>query len=170
MGTINTEVIEYKDLSDGIYVYLYLHVHVYLSVRLHHVNEVLRMVSCRFSNTHRPTCMYKRKYIQTCMRTYCIVEYTMQNCACILSLGPQHVGFQCPFTSSLGEFHAFGTGSGILGYCPCSVHRLFHSPFMYGCFLIHSFSPVIGFHSCFFFTTDVHVSATIRWTLHFLTF
>src|SRR6218665_2019951 len=119
MGTINTEVIEYKDLSDGIYVYLYLHVHVYLSVRLHHVNEVLRMVSCRFSNTHRPTFIYKRKYIQTCMRTYCIVEYTMQNCACILSLGPQPVGFQCPFTSSLGEFHAFGTGSGILGYCPC---------------------------------------------------
>src|SRR6218665_1947913 len=81
------------------------------------------MVSCRFSNTHRPiiiqTFIYKRKYIQTCMRTYCIVEYTMQSCACILSLGPQPVGFQSPFTSSLGEFHAFGTGSGILGYCPC---------------------------------------------------
>src|SRR6218665_2184124 len=39
------------------------------------------------------------------------------------------------------------------------------SPFISRCFSIHS-SPAIGFHSCFFFTTDV--SASIRSTLHLL--
>src|SRR6218665_2468300 len=43
------------------------------------------------------------------------------------------------------------------------VHRLFPlSPSISQCFSIHS-SPAIGFHSCFFFTTDV--SAPIQSTL-----
>ncbi len=40
------------------------------------------------------------------------------------------------------------------------------SPSISRCFFIHSSSPAIGFHSCFFFTTDV--SAPIRSTLHLL--
>jgi len=46
------------------------------------------------------------------------------------------------------------------------VHRLFPlSPSISQCFSIHA-SPAIGFHTCFFFTTDV--SAPIRSTLHLL--
>ena len=35
------------------------------------------------------------------------------------SLHGLSVGVQCPLTSSLGEFQAIGTGSGVLGFCPC---------------------------------------------------
>ena len=44
---------------------------------------------------------------------------------------------------------------GILGFCPCWCPSRFPSPSMSRCFSIHSSSPAIGFHSCFFFTTDV---------------
>src|SRR6218665_1240977 len=48
------------------------------------------------------------------------------------------------------------------------VHHFFPLPSISWCFSIHSSSPPIGFHSCFFFTTDV--SAPIQSTHHLLTF
>src|SRR6218665_1515020 len=63
------------------------------------------------------------------------------------------------------SFNAIGTGSGILGYwcwCPSPFPL---SPSISRCFSIHS-SHAIGFHSCFFFATDV--SAPIQSTLHML--
>src|SRR6218665_1080483 len=84
------------------------------------------------------------------------------------SKGSTPVGVQCPLTSSLGEFPGYWTGSGILGYCPCWCPSPFLSPSIAWCFSIHSSSPAIGLHSCFFFTTDV--SAPIRSTLQLLTF
>src|SRR6218665_3830740 len=82
------------------------------------------------------------------------------------SMGSAPVGAQCPLTSSLGEFLGYWVGSGILGYSPCWCPLPFPSPSISQCFSIHSSSPAIGFHSCFFFTTDV--SAPIRLTLHLL--
>src|SRR6218665_802302 len=86
-------------------------------------------------------------------------------------MGSVPVGVQCPLTSSLCEFLGCWAGSGILGYRPCWCPLPFPSPSISRCFSIHS-SPAIaiGFHSCFFFTTDV--SAPIRSTdpslTHFL--
>src|SRR6218665_673943 len=79
--------------------------------------------------------------------------------------GPQPVGVQCPSLPHLVSFQAIGTGSGNLGYCPCWCPNVafFPSPSISGCFSIHSLSPAVGFHSCFFFMTDV--SALIRSTL-----
>ena len=78
-----------------------------------------------------------------------------------ITLGPQPVGVQCPLTSSLDEF---GTGSGS-GLSPVFVSIAF-SPFALPIlvFSIHS-SPVVGFYTCFFLTTDI--SAPNRSTLHF---
>src|SRR6218665_59437 len=76
-------------------------------------------------------------------------------------MGSVSVGIQCPLTSSLvGEF--LGYCSGMLGYRQCWCLSPFSSPSISQCFSIHS-SPAIGFHSCFFFTTDV--SAPIQSTL-----
>src|SRR6218665_2690513 len=60
----------------------------------------------------------------------------------------------CPMslTSSLGEFLGYWAGFGILGYRPCWCPSPFPSPSISRCFSIYS---SIGFHSCFFFTTDV---------------
>jgi|SRR6218665_173670 len=68
------------------------------------------------------------------------------------------IGVQCPFNSSLGEFQAIGTASGILEYRPCWCPSPFPSPSISRCFSIRSPSPAIEFHSCFFFTIDVSVS------------
>src|SRR6218665_4180208 len=54
------------------------------------------------------------------------------------------------------------------GLPPVLVSIAFPFPSISRCFSIHSSSLAIGFHSCFFFTTDV--SAPIRSTLHLLTF
>src|SRR6218665_1842308 len=84
-------------------------------------------------------------------------------------MGSASVGIQCPLTSSLvGEFLGYWASSGILGFRPCWFPSPFLSPSKSRCFFIHSSSPAIGFHSCFFFTADV--SAPIRSTLHLLTF
>src|SRR6218665_1966026 len=68
------------------------------------------------------------------------------------------IGVHCPFNSSLGEFQAIGTASGILEYRPCWCPSPFPSPSVSRCFSIRSPSPAIEFHSCFFFTIDVSVS------------
>src|SRR6218665_1580418 len=49
-------------------------------------------------------------------------------------------------------FWAIGTGSGVLGFCPCWCLSPFPSPSTSQCFSIHSSSPAIEFHSCFFLT------------------
>src|SRR6218665_1254499 len=75
---------------------------------------------------------------------------------------PQPVGVRCPLTSSLGEFQAIGTGSGILGYHPCLCPSPFPpSPSISRCFSIHS-SHAIGFHLGFFFTTDASAPIHFR--------
>ncbi len=84
------------------------------------------------------------------------------------SMGSAPVGIQCHSLSHLVSFWATGTGSGTLGFRPCWCPSPFPSPSISRCFPIHSSSPAIEFHSCFFFTTDV--SAPIRSTLHLLTF
>ena len=76
-----------------------------------------------------------------------IFRHMLQYCMSNVPLLPHQVSFQ-----------AIGTGSGILGYRPC----LRPSPFPIriphlGVFSIHSTLSAIGFHSCFFFTTDVSV-------------
>src|SRR6218665_3777102 len=53
------------------------------------------------------------------------------------------------------SFQTIRTGSGILGFSPCWCPSPFLWPSIFQCFSIHSFSPAIEFHSCFFFTTDV---------------
>src|SRR6218665_302416 len=53
------------------------------------------------------------------------------------------------------EFLGYWAGSGILGFHPCWCPSAFPSPSISRCFSIHSFSPVIEFHSCFLFTTNV---------------
>src|SRR6218665_1088365 len=70
------------------------------------------------------------------------------------------------------SFQAIGTGwfrypGQPLAMCWCPSPFPI-SPSISLCFSIHSSSPAIGFHSCFFFTTDVHVSAPILSTLHLL--
>src|SRR6218665_2972710 len=59
---------------------------------------------------------------------------------------------------------AIGIGFGVLGFRPCWCPSPFPSPSILDVF--HSLLHVsaIGFQSCFFFTTDVHVSPPI----HFL--
>src|SRR6218665_1593280 len=73
-----------------------------------------------------------------------------------------------PHSSS---FQAIGTGSGILGFCPCWCSSPFFQFAFHisRCFSTYSSSSAIGFHSCFFVMTDV--SAPIWSTLlltHFL--
>src|SRR6218665_2962933 len=79
-----------------------------------------------------------------------------------ISLGPQPVGVQCPITSSLGEFADYWDWLWYPGLPPVLVSIAFPFAFHISVFYIHSSSPAIGFHSCFFFTTDV--SAPIRST------
>src|SRR6218665_830545 len=76
-------------------------------------------------------------------------------------MGSTLVCVKCPLTSSLGEFLGYWAGSGILGYCPCWCPSPFPSPSISWYFSIHSSSPAVGFHSCFFFMADV--SAPIRY-------
>ena len=66
--------------------------------------------------------------------------------------GSGPAGVQCPLTSSLGEFLGYRAGSGILGYRTCWCPSPLPSPSISRCFFIHSSSPAIGFHTCFFFT------------------
>ena len=74
-----------------------------------------------------------------------------------------------PLTSTLGELLGYWAVSGILAIARVGVHRIsLRLPYI--SFSIHSSSPAIEFHSCFFFTTDVHVSVFIRSTLNLLTF
>src|SRR6218665_594954 len=81
-------------------------------------------------------------------------------------MGSAPVGVQCPSLPHYASFKAIGTGSGILGYHPCwCPSPLPLSLSISRCFSIHS-SPAIGFHACFFFTTDV--SVPIRSTLPLL--
>src|SRR6218665_3975391 len=63
-------------------------------------------------------------------------------------------------------FLGYWAGSGILGYHPSWRPPPFFLPSISQSFSIHSSSPAIGFHSCFFFTADA--SAPIRSTLHLL--
>src|SRR6218665_1412319 len=80
------------------------------------------------------------------------------------SMGSAPVGDQCPLTFSLGEFLDYWASFVIICYRPFWCP----SPSTSWCFSIHSSSPAIGFHSCFFFKTDV--SAPIRLSLYLLTF
>src|SRR6218665_3461918 len=85
------------------------------------------------------------------------------------SLGPDPVGVHCPLTSSLGEFPGYWESLWYPGLLPVLVSIAFPFAFHISrCFSIHSSSPAIGFHSCFFFKTEV--SAAIRPTLHLLPF
>src|SRR6218665_1086020 len=77
-----------------------------------------------------------------------------------------------PFVSivpSLGEFPGYWDRLRYPGLPPALVTLVSItfplSPSISRCFSLHC-SPAIGFHSCFFFTTDV--SAPIRSTLHLL--
>src|SRR6218665_857116 len=72
-----------------------------------------------------------------------------------MSLGPQPLGVQCPLTFSPAEFSGYWERLGYPG-----LH-----PFISRYFFIHC-SPTIGFHSCFFFTTNV--SVPIRSILHLM--
>src|SRR6218665_3156525 len=83
-------------------------------------------------------------------------------------LGPQPVGVQCPITSSLGEFPDYWDWLWYPGLPPVLVSIAFPFAFHISVFSFPFSSPAIGFHSCFFFTTDV--SAPIRSTRHLLTF
>src|SRR6218665_1219938 len=70
-------------------------------------------------------------------------------------MGSAPVGVQCPLSTSLREFLGYWSGSGILGFRPCWCLSPFPLPSISQCYSIHSSSPAIGFHSCFFFTADV---------------
>jgi len=84
-------------------------------------------------------------------------------------MGWAPVGVQCSLTSSLGDFLGNWAGSGNLGYCPCWCPSKFRFAFHLSVFPIpsRSSSRAIGFQSYFFFTAEV--SASIRSTLHLLT-
>src|SRR6218665_252380 len=72
------------------------------------------------------------------------------------SLGPEPVSVQCPLTSSPGEFPGYGEWLWYPGLPPVMVFIAFPFAFHISRFFsIHSSSPAIGFHSCFFFTTKV---------------
>ena len=75
---------------------------------------------------------------------------------------------QCALTNSLGVFPGYWDWLGYPVLPPrVGVHASPFplSPSISRCFSIHS-SHAIGFHSCFFFTTDL--SAPIRSTIHLL--
>src|SRR6218665_3284656 len=67
------------------------------------------------------------------------------------------VGIQHPITSSPAEFPDFLELAlvSILWFRPCWCPSPFLSPSISRCYSIHSSSPAIGFHSCFYFTTNV---------------
>src|SRR6218665_859154 len=85
---------------------------------------------------------------------------------CIWLLWRHEVPAQCPLTCSLGELPGCWDWLRYPGLPPVFTYIAF-SPFALNIsvFSIHSSSD-IGFHSCFFFTTDV--SAPILSTLHLL--
>src|SRR6218665_3751813 len=63
--------------------------------------------------------------------------------------------------NSATSFHAIGTGSGILGYRPCWCQSplFLRLPYL-GAFYSLFSSSAIGFHSCFFFTSDISAPFT----------
>src|SRR6218665_516571 len=85
-----------------------------------------------------------------------------------IALSPQPVGVQClvsPFTSSLGECPDYWDWLRYPWLPPVSLSIAF-SPFAFHISVLFHSLYAIGFHSCFFVTTDV--SAPIRSTLHLL--
>src|SRR6218665_483221 len=100
------------------------------------------------------------------------IMYVLFILFCCKSLSPQPVGVQCPLTFSLGEFPFYWDWRWYPGVQPMLVSIAFSpSPSISRCFSIHSSSSIIGFHSCFFFTTDVgYLSAPVRSTLQLLAF
>src|SRR6218665_1306811 len=68
-----------------------------------------------------------------------------------------YVGVQCPLTSSICEFPGYLDWLWYPGLSSVLVSIAF--PFAFSIsrrFSIHSFSPAIESHSCFFFMTDVY--------------
>src|SRR6218665_470091 len=81
-------------------------------------------------------------------------------------MGSAPAGVQCPLTSSLGEFPGYWDWLWCPRLSPVLVSIGFSLRLSISlCFSIHSTSPAIEFHSCFFFTPNVSAS-----TLHLLTF
>jgi len=71
-------------------------------------------------------------------------------------VGSVPVGVQCPLTFSLCEFPDYQDWLWYPGLSPMLVFIAFPFAFHISrCLSTHSSSPVIEFHLCFFFTTDV---------------
>src|SRR6218665_3376275 len=81
-------------------------------------------------------------------------------------MGSASVGVQCPLTS-LGEFLGYWAGW-YPGLPTVLVSIAFPFAFHISVFSIHSSSPAIGFHSCFFFTVDVSALILDPSLTHFL--
>src|SRR6218665_207365 len=89
-----------------------------------------------------------------------LVLYTIQ-----ASLGPPNhpSNANVPSLPDQVSFQTIRAGSGILDFRPCWCPSPFPLPSISRCFTIHTSSPAIVFHSCFFFTASLHPSLT-----HFL--
>src|SRR6218665_2875508 len=112
--------------------------------------------------------MYMCRYMYACMHA------CRPTCMYCVSIHPSIDPWaQRPLVSndlSLGQFLGYCVSCGLVVYHRFGCPSLSPSPSISRSFSIPSSFPAIGFHSCFFFTADVHVSAPIRSTLNLLTF